>query len=243
VPPRGGLARAAARVLGSLGALLLRLQRATWRSRCEGLDELDRRLASGEPLLVAFWHGKYLPLFALLAGRRAAVLTSRSFRGAVIAEVCRRFGYRPVLVPERGREAVLAVVREALADGGAVGLAADGPLGPRRVFKLGAVHLAAERGCTVLPVGVASRRRRVAATRWDHREVPRLGTQVALVVGAPVRVPPSLDELAAREWSQRLATAIDAADQRAERLAARREGGLSPAAGGSPPPHRGRAGG
>jgi lysophospholipid acyltransferase (LPLAT)-like uncharacterized protein len=199
---------------------LLRAQRATWRCRSEGLDELDRRLATGEPLLVAFWHGKYFPLFALLAGRQAGVLTSRSFRGAVIAEVCRRFGYRPVFLPEHGRRAGLEVMRASLAGGGALGLAADGPLGPQRAFKLGAVSLASELGCTVLPVGVASRRRRVARERWDRREQPLPGSRVALVVGAAIAVPRGLDEAMLGDWSCRLGAAIDEAERRAAELVA-----------------------
>jgi hypothetical protein len=148
------------------------------------------------------------------------VLTSRSFRGAVIAEVCRRFGYRPILLPEHGRAAGLEVMRAALAEGGGLGIAADGPLGPARVFKLGAVALAAETGAAVLPVGVASRRRRVARSRWDRREVPRLGTRVGLAVGEAIAVPTLLDEAASRAWSRRLGAAIDAAERRAGELAA-----------------------
>lgn len=71
--------------MGWLFTWLLRLQWVTWRKEVEGLERLDRRLARGERTLVAFWHGKYLPLFTLLRGRSACVFTSQSLRGEVIA--------------------------------------------------------------------------------------------------------------------------------------------------------------
>ena len=51
------------------------------------LNYLSRRhsedQSSGGPMIVAFWHGGYIPLFSLLRGRDALLLTSDSFRGRV----------------------------------------------------------------------------------------------------------------------------------------------------------------
>ena len=103
-----------ARFLGWIWSACLRLQCATWRKHCEGLERLDRVLADGRPVLFCFWHGKYVPLFALLRGRPACVFTTQSARGEVIAEVCRRFGYACVQVPARSQGQAYEIMRRAL---------------------------------------------------------------------------------------------------------------------------------
>ena len=97
------LSDAAAFMTGTAIAAILALWALTWRKDTRELDKLDRHLANGEHLVAVFWHGKYFSLFALAKGRRATVVTSRSFRGDVIARICRWFGYRPIQI-EQGVE-------------------------------------------------------------------------------------------------------------------------------------------
>jgi lysophospholipid acyltransferase (LPLAT)-like uncharacterized protein len=208
-----------ARCLAEPFALLLRAQAATWRVETEGVAAFDAALAAGKPVLAVFWHGQYFPLFALLRGRGVSIFTSRCFRGAVIAELCRRFGNRGVEIPAASRGQALEVMRQELAAHPAAALAADGPLGPYHVCKPGTVRLASQLGLAVYPLAIGASRRRVAAARWDRREVPRLFSRVALVVGAPFTVPAGLDAAAARRESRRIAAALTAAERRAAALA------------------------
>lgn len=209
-PPPG------ARLLGWLLATALRLQALTWRKRTAGLERIDALLAARRGFIAVFWHGKYLPLFALLRGRvpGARIFTSRSFRGAVIAEVSRRFGYRAVAIPARGGTASLALMREALAGAPAGAIAVDGPLGPYHAVKRGAIELASELGLALLPVAVAARRKRIATARWDRMEFPRLFSRVHLAAGEPIAVPPGLDEAGVERWSARVHDALEALDAR-----------------------------
>jgi hypothetical protein len=205
-----------ARRVAALWVWGLRLQRLTWRLRVLGLERFDADIAARRRLIVAFWHGRYPPLFVLLAGRDAAVFTSRSRRGEVIAEICRRFGYRPVLLADRGGDESLERMREVLAEVPVVGIAVDGPLGPYHSVKRGPVQLAADLGALLYPVSLASSRKRVLAERWDRMELPRPFSRVALVVGEPLRVPAGVPDLTA--WQQALGDALAAADRRAEAL-------------------------
>jgi len=206
------------RCLAAFFAALLRAQAATWRVETEGLAAFDEALATGRPSLAACWHGQYFPLFALLRGRRVTCFTSRCFRGAVIEDLCRRFGYRGLQIPVGGP--AFKAMRRALLDHPAAAIAADGPLGPHHVVKLGAVHLASQLGLAVFPMAVDASRKRIAAARWDRREMPWLGSSVALVVGAPLTVPAGLDAAAASAESLRLAAALEAARRRAAELLA-----------------------
>lgn len=206
------------RLLGRLCAFLLRLQWLTWRKRIEGLEQVDAMLARGEGFLLVFWHGKYLPLFPFFQGRQACIFTSRSFRGEVLAEIGRRFGYGGVPIPEHAGEHGMDIMRRALARFPVVGIAVDGPLGPSHQVKSGAIRLAAESGVALVPASVASRRQKVLAKRWDRMEVPRLFTLVGLVCGEVVRVPSAMDETELNLWRRRLHDALEEVDRRAEKL-------------------------
>lgn len=205
-----------ARLLGTAWATALRLQLLTWRVRSEGLEPFDADLAAGRGLVAAFWHGQYVPLFVLLRNREAVVFTSLSFRGAIIAEISRRFGYRPAQIPDRGGDASLVTMRRVLARAHAAGFAVDGPLGPYHAVKRGPIQLASELGWRIYPVAVASSRKRVFPDRWDRREIPRLFARLAMVIGEPLEVPAAIADPAS--WCQRLAAGLDAADQRAAEL-------------------------
>lgn len=212
------------RLLAHLWTAVLRLQLATWRKEVHGLERFDGLLARGVPVLAVFWHGKYTPLFALLRGRRAVIFTSASFRGSVIAGICRLCGYRPVQIPDHGRERSLDVMRAALREAPLCGIAVDGPLGPFHAVKPGPVRLASELGFLVIPVTFAARRSRVAAGRWDRMEVPRLFTRVVFLLGEPVAVPHGLDEEGIERWAARLGRRLEALD--AEARARVRGGGV-----------------
>ena len=206
-----------ARLLSFLWGWALRIQAATWRKEVEGLDRLDALLARRVPLIVAFWHGRYTPLFTLLRGRDAVIFTSLSFRGSIISGICRRFGYRAVQIPDHGREAALETMRQTLRAGGACGIAVDGPMGPYHCVKRGAIQLASELGFRILPVTFAARRSRVDAGRWDRMEVPRPFTRVVFLCGQPLEVPPGLDAAEVRVWQDRLREVLEDLDHRAVR--------------------------
>lgn len=201
-----------------LWSWFLKLQAATWRVRDEGLDELDTKIAAGRPLLAAFWHGKYPALFPLLRGRDAMAFSSASRRGEIIAEICRRFGYRAMTIPGRGRERSLELMREALTGVSLGAIAVDGPLGPRHRVKRGVIVLASEQKRAIVPITVAASRKKVAEKRWDRMEFPRPFSRVALVVAELLEIPGGLGPEEVNRWRERLRDLLADADDRAEEL-------------------------
>ncbi|MGH8582890.1 MAG: glycosyltransferase [Gammaproteobacteria bacterium] len=207
------------RLLGWVWAWLLRVQSATWRKRQEGLEALDALLAERRKVLFCFWHGRYLPLFALLRGRPACVFTSQSDRGRVIAEICRNFGYGCVLVPARNQGQAYELMQRALEQHQNGGIAVDGPLGPFHRVKRGAIKLASELGYIVVPASATARRKRVIVKRWDRMEFPGWFTHVGLAIGTPMEIPEHLSVEDTQRWAARVRTALEQLDQRAEALA------------------------
>lgn len=212
--------RLAARLAGRFFARLLRLAGASWQRQAEGLDALDESLARGEKVLAIFWHGGYVPLFFLFAGRHARIFSSRSFRGEVIAEICCQFGYAGGPIPDPAGGTARDAVRRALDGCRFAALAIDGPLGPFHVVRPGAVRIAADLGFVVLPVAAAADRSWTLNGRWDRMEVPRPFARLSLVCGEPVHLPAGLAGEEIAEWCAHLRESLEAVERRARAMAA-----------------------
>jgi hypothetical protein len=218
-PPR---LRRRARVAGTVAAALLRVAHASWRRDDTELKRLDSLLAGGGKVVVAFWHGKFFPLFSLMAGRHACVFASQSFNGQVIAEICRWFGYDCVLLPANGGVQSRAMMIEALSTHNLAAIAVDGPGGPYHVVKRGAIELASELGFAILPVSAACGRRWIDRRRWDRREVPGIFTRIALALGEPIAVPRNLGHSRRVALRANLRDELEALDRRAAAKVGRR---------------------
>lgn len=198
VPSAGArVANGLARFIGLVCAGLLKLLALSWRADRSELTRIDRLTAAGKPVVIVFWHGSYLPLFALAAGRPVTVFTSRSFRGRVIAGICKAFGYAPSLLPSgrRGYHHMRKVLSTRKADTVhplLVAIAVDGPLGPFHKVKPGALLIASRMSAVLAPLSVSSRPNWIITSRWDRFTVPLPFAKVSLHVGEPVSVPTDL---------------------------------------------------
>ncbi|MDH5620998.1 MAG: DUF374 domain-containing protein [Gammaproteobacteria bacterium] len=203
------------RFTGGLLAWSLRLQRHTWRVRVEGKEALDALLARKQRAIICFWHGKYAPIFALLEGYRGCAFSSRSPRGDIIAEICRRFGYDCTQIADDGGDESLQIVKSAIAGYSLAGIAVDGPRGPYHLVKRGTIQLASDLGYWLVPVSVDARRKRLLRQRWDRLEFPRPFTTVALQIGAAIAVAPNLPAEMIEAQATALHDALIETDRRA----------------------------
>jgi lysophospholipid acyltransferase (LPLAT)-like uncharacterized protein len=198
---------------------ILRLWSATLRKQTSQLDRLDRYMADGRQVLAVFWHGKYLPLFPMAKGKHAVVITINSFRGRVIGEICKRFGYRPVLLPvDAHAHGFPALVDQVKGNAGLIALALDGPTGPFHRIRSGALTLSAVHGVVLAPIGVASSRKIVMRSRWDRQEAPMPFSRVAVAVGDRIELHHKLDEVGAMPMEEIVRQAMDAVERQASEL-------------------------
>jgi len=197
-----------------LGAGLIRLWGRTWR-----FVEV-REAPIEEPVIYAFWHARLFALSFRHRSRGAAVLISRHADGELIARTVEHLGYLTARGSStRGGGRGLLELFGHAAVGRPIGVTPDGPRGPARRFKPGAIHLASRTGLPIVPVGVGARREKVLGS-WDGFRLPAPWTRVAIVYGAGVRVPAGLDGAGLDDWCTRLGEALDRVTSRAESLAA-----------------------
>jgi hypothetical protein len=184
------------------GPLLSSLAR-TWRIETTGEQAWHELIRAGRPYVVVSWHDALLPLLWYLRGRGITIVVSDALDGRYLAAYAKRLGYREARGSSSrgGVRALLAAVK-ALRAGGAAAFTPDGPRGPRRVFKPGALVAAQKARAQVVPIHAgASRRWRLRS--WDRMLVPKPFARVRIVFGVPFEVAPEDAGLAAaRERAQ-----------------------------------------
>jgi lysophospholipid acyltransferase (LPLAT)-like uncharacterized protein len=109
----------------------------------------------------------------------------------------------------------LAELAEALAAGHDVVIAGDGPHGPPGRVRAGALWLARQSGCPLVPVGFAAAPA-LHVPRWDRLLVPLPGARVAIRLGEPIHV--AADERLTRPLRLTAARALDDATRQAQVL-------------------------
>jgi len=180
-------------VLSAAGATVIRSIGVTWRIRKRG-ESFEARAREHNPnVIYAFWHGRLLPPTYTLRNRSIQVLASRHRDGERLGQTIRRLGFGHVRGSStRGGVRAIFDLVEMHKQGFDLGLAADGPRGPRYVVKPGLVQVAKMTGAAILPVTSASQSHKTF-TSWDAFELPYPFTNVTVSYGEPVMVPPDAD--------------------------------------------------
>ncbi len=217
--------RFSAKLTGWLWAIALKLLCQSWDKRYEGFESIDEKRHEGKKMMLCFWHGKYLPIFALCRwlwieqrAESACVFTSYSARGQVIAEICRNFGLDCIQIPDRGQKHSYSLMKRALASHTSGVIAVDGPLGPNRRVKQGAIRLASDLNYMLVPASVYTKSKKIVEQRWDKMEIPKPFTTIGLSMGAPIGVPSNISKTQIRTLMNHLFETLENLEASARRL-------------------------
>ncbi len=140
-------------VVPLLGCQIIRFLGRTVRMRVEGVQSVDRLLAQGQRMIIAFWHAQQLMMPLAYRGAEAHVLISRHGDGELIRRIIARFGLQAVRGSSTrgGVEALRELIRLGRSGVDLV-ITPDGPKGPRQVAKMGVVQLAKATGLPIVPL-------------------------------------------------------------------------------------------
>lgn len=180
-----------ARLLGTGLALYLRLVVRTCRVGGP---------ATRDQVVVAAWHEFNMLTFVVCRKRRAdlphASFSTIGFRGVVITAMLKHSGTRVEVFtlppPEdraAGRAFALRMARTA-ESGASLIVTPDGPFGPYRVAKPGALILARASGLPVQPWAMSLRPAIRLGGRWDRQLLPIPFCRITVVEGERIAVPP-----------------------------------------------------
>jgi lysophospholipid acyltransferase (LPLAT)-like uncharacterized protein len=162
-----------------------------WSVRWEVTDRSGtlQRAAAGIPMIFACRHGQLWPLLWAVRDCSVSVVVSRSGDGELLARVLEAQGFD--LIRGSSSRAATAAAKGAmrvLRAGGRVGMAIDGPRGPRGMVRDGILRIAQHTGVEVVPLRCDGARPWVIPGTWDAFEVPRPLSRPRIHVLAPLRV-------------------------------------------------------
>ena len=200
--------RLAVRAAGLVFYLLIHALGSTARFRVEGWEHWEEANRGGPPVM-AFWHEQIFLTTYYFRRRRIVVMTSQSFDGEYIARFIQRFGYGAARGSStRGGVGALVEMARLVRAGCPAGFTVDGPRGPRRVAKTGALLLAKKTGRPVLPFAVCAERCWRLGS-WDRLQIPRPFTRAVVRLAPPISVPADADEQALGVLRDELQRALD----------------------------------
>lgn len=167
-----------------------------------------------------FWHDQQFILILHMRqwgdGKHAGFV-SASRDGEMLSVWLQRLGYK-VARGSSSRRAISGLVQLVgmMKEGYSVGIAADGPRGPRHEAKTGISFLAHKAKLQVIPLGAATSRAWHFKS-WDKYQLPKPFSKNVIYAGAPVTID-NLDD--ATLTNTRMMEAIEAACRTAEGILA-----------------------
>ena len=143
------------------------------------------------PCVYAMWHAHQCCVHGLPDRANCNVLVSRSRDGKIIANVVEKWGFK-VIHGSKGKkgsvEATLQMIH-ALEHGECCAIMVDGPKGPAKVVKDGAIKIAKKAGVPIVPVFWYSPNLTfLKFPSWDGFRIPFFWTKLINIYGEPIYV-------------------------------------------------------
>jgi lysophospholipid acyltransferase (LPLAT)-like uncharacterized protein len=179
-----------------VGVPVVSLVAATWRVDRRHHERFAAFLASQGPRLLLLWHETLLPLLVSHRNHGVSIIVSEARDGRYLANFATRLGYGAIGgSSHRGQVKAMRGALRGLEAGIPIAVTPDGPKGPRRVIKPGALQALQAVGGRVMPV-YADARPAVRVNSWDRFLVPLPFARVRIAYGEPFQVPSGPDGLA-----------------------------------------------
>jgi lysophospholipid acyltransferase (LPLAT)-like uncharacterized protein len=195
----------------------------------EGSDDPAPLIRRYTPAIGALWHGQHLLGPAINPrDHRVVALFSRSADAELNALVAEHLGFGIVRgsggrentrgIDKGGAKALIAL-KKTLDAGMNVAMIADIPHGTPRQAGMGIVTLAKVSGRPIVPIAVATSRRKVLEKSWDKTTINLPFGRHALAIGEPIEVPADADAGIMEAKRREVTAALNEATERAYRLA------------------------
>lgn len=166
------------------------------------------------------WHDSLLmPIFAAKSYGVSALI-SRHEDGSYLADAMQMLGIRPVRgSSSRGGAQALRQLLER-AGGHHIFITPDGPRGPRRQMKAGAIYLASQTGLPIVCVGCHADRAWRPRGKWTDMVIPKPFSRIVMRSTPPIPVPPDLNREETGVWVSRIQQAMEEIFTCTQRVAA-----------------------
>ena len=155
--------------------------------------EIDALAKSQGRAVYATWHQRVIFHARHLARKNLTVMVSQSRDGEYAIRLVSLFGHKNVRGSStRGGSLALKELTQKIKEGGRGGILADGPVGPARIAKIGAVIIARNARVPLITVTWGADRCWIINS-WDRFLVPKPFARIVIYYPEPIWIPPSAD--------------------------------------------------
>jgi lysophospholipid acyltransferase (LPLAT)-like uncharacterized protein len=181
-------------VIGFLGKslfwLLVRLSRIT----VVGSEEFEALQQAKKPVIALAWHGRIFLAPYFFRKRGMVAMVSPSEDGEIVVRLASGWGYK--FVRSSSSHSVVRAwveMKKELEQGGGVVHVPDGPKGPDRELKMGAIKLASQTGAYLVPFTFSATKKKLLNS-WDKFMIFYPFGRVVIMLGKPKTVPADATE-------------------------------------------------
>lgn len=170
-----------------------------------------------EPCLYTMWHGNQCAIFGLPNKGITNVLISRSKDGDAVASGAEMLGFKVIRGSKGKKGAIEATLHmiETLKKGENCAMMVDGPKGPAKVVKDGAIKIAKLAGVPIVPLcWYSSNFNWVRFPSWDRFSLPICNVNLINLYGNPIYVDPNGDDNADEEARLALQKSLEDLDEK-----------------------------
>jgi lysophospholipid acyltransferase (LPLAT)-like uncharacterized protein len=167
--------------------------------------------------LYAMWHGNQCAIYGFKDKPTVSVLVSQSRDGDVVAKGIKPMGFKLVRGSKGRSGAIEASMQmiDALKNGERCAMMVDGPRGPAKVVKDGAIKIAKLSGKPIVPVcWFSTNFNWVKLPSWDGLRMPFLDVRLINLYGEPIYVPEDADDEALEKARLDLQNSLEELDKR-----------------------------
>lgn len=157
----------------------------TWRIESNFIPERNS--------IIAFWHGKMLPVWKFFSKYNSSAVVSMSKDGELLSKLLIKWNYSLIRgSSSRGGKDVLEAMIWSNND--YLLITPDGPRGPNHKFKPGAVITALRTGKSLYLCNCIIGSKKVFSKSWDNFELPLLFSSIKLNFSEPIRISKDLQK-------------------------------------------------
>ncbi len=146
-------------------------------------------LESRKAFVIAFWHGTMLANWYVNRNKNITALVSPSKDGELLSKILHKWGYnlQRGSSNKSGKESLDILVEKAKS-GNSIAITPDGPRGPAKEFKAGAVIIAKKGNLPLILVGVKNKNLYLFKNSWDKFELPKPFSKIVLNYSEPIYI-------------------------------------------------------
>lgn len=170
-----------------------------------------------KPCIYVMWHAEQFLIHGINDKSHLNVLISNSIDGEVIARAVEKWGFKVVRGSSGKKGAIASTMQmiEMLNKGECVAIMVDGPSGPLRKVKPGAIKLAMKTGAPIIPVVWHSPQHTfIHLPSWDKMTTPLGKCNIVNLYGEPIYVPSELPDDKINDIKEQIKSSLEELEKR-----------------------------